>query len=40
MYYLCSYSQFGLQKIYNNRRKGNYEQDELVRLFKEMNYYE
>ncbi|CAI1209670.1 DUF262 domain-containing protein [Serratia fonticola] len=25
---------------YNNRRKGNYEQDELVRLFKEMNYYE
>ncbi|WP_273960867.1 DUF262 domain-containing protein [Enterobacter kobei] len=25
---------------YNNRRKGNYEQDELVKLFKEMNYYE
>lgn len=25
---------------YNNRRKGNDEQDELVRLFKEMNYYE
>lgn len=24
----------------NNRLKGNYEQDELVRLFKEMNYYE
>lgn len=24
----------------NNRRTGNYEQDELVRLFKEMNYYE
>ncbi|EJU6303345.1 hypothetical protein N4V06_002706, partial [Salmonella enterica] len=24
----------------NNRRTGNHEQDELVRLFKEMNYYE
>lgn len=24
----------------NNRRTGNYEQDELVKLFKEMNYYE
>ncbi len=25
---------------HNNRLKGNYEQDELVGLFKEMNYYE
>ena len=24
----------------NNRRTGSYEHDELVRLFKEMNYYE